>query len=253
MTTPTLSDQLRAIVDAVDTPTFADIRSHEARPHPRGPRTRVVLAFGAVLVIVALGAVVVALLREGGSTPPTSRPDQLHLQPDVVETLPPDCVITTEVGPGCEMGPKDASRYVGSEVREPSGMPTGWEPFAETLRVYQGPGAGLPQGVDSVALYVRAWGPPGSDFTTMGDCGVYVQVRQRLALPGEDPASTGATAIPLGNGTVAHGQPPTAGCGDATTGFGGEFAWVSGGRSFVVEGNGVTTDQLLAIARSLDR
>jgi len=247
MTTDTrspLPDQLRAIVDAVDTPTFADIRLHAVPSRTRTPRTRVAIALAAVLLLIAIGAGVVALVRDD------TTPRAGHTAP---ADVPSECVITTEVGSGCEMGPKDASRYVGFAVREPSGIPAGWEPFAEALRVYQGPAAGLPRGVDSIALYVRAWGPPGSDFTTVGDCGVYVQVRQRLALPGENPSRNGATTVPLGNGTVAYGQPPTAGCGDAATGFGGEIAWISNGRSIVVEGNGVTTEQLLAIARSLDR
>ncbi|MFN8028183.1 MAG: hypothetical protein U0W40_18020 [Acidimicrobiia bacterium] len=220
MSLDTLSDQLRAVVDAVDTPTFAEIRAHTTPPRTRSPRTRVAVALAAVLLVVVIGVGLAALLRDDTA-------DHAQTTP---AAIPAECMDRN----GCAMSATDASRILGFEVREPAGLPDGWVSLGARLRVFE-----------DVPLYVRAWGPPGTDLSAPEVCAPHVVTRERPAFSGEDPSRSG-TPYPLGNGTTAYGEAPDVGC------YHGSLGWVRDGRSFVVEGTNMTPGQLTDIARSID-
>ncbi len=253
MTTPTLPDQLRAIVDAVDTPTFADIRTHATVPQrTRSPRTRVAIALAVVLLLLAIGAGVVALLDRAEKTGPVRRP--------VATTMPTHCIITITNYAGCEMTAKQAQRYLGFRPRVPRNVPAGWVRQPSRLKIYrsQFDPASLPAGTTEVTEFFQTWAPPGSpavaDRPANVTCTPVLVVRQRMALVGEDALRTDAGTVDLGSGRVVNGTLGPTAClpGDPAAPYGDLF-WSDQGRYYSVTGNGIPNEQLLTIARSLDR
>lgn len=255
MTTDTrdpLSDQLRALVDAVDTPSFAEIRTHAAPPRTRSPRTRVAIALAAVIAFIALGAGVVALLDGTEKTGPVRRP--------VATTLPKDCIVTITNYPGCKMTAKRAQQYLGFRPRVPTNVPEGWVRQPSRLKIYrsQFDPASLPAGVTEVAEFFQFWAPVGTaplaghpaDMT----CSPNLVVRQRIALVGEQALRTEVGTVDLGNGHIVNGIVDQSACG--TGGAIGPYAnlfWATRGQYVSITANGIPNEQSLAIARSLDR
>jgi hypothetical protein len=248
-----LPEQLRAIVDGVDTPTFADIRVHASAPkRTRSPRTRVAIGLAAVLVFIALGAGVVAFLDRTENTDPARRP--------VATTVPTNCIITITNYAGCEMTAKRAQRYLGFRPRVPQNVPEGWVQQPSRLKIYrsQFDPASLPPGATEVTEFFQIWAPRGSppiaDRPAAFTCTPDLVVRQRMALVGEDALRTDAGTVDLGNGRVVNG---TLGPEACVTGGPvdphGDLFWDDQGRSCSLTTNDIPTDQILAIARSLDR
>jgi hypothetical protein len=256
MTTPTLPDQLRALVDQVEAPTFADIRAYAVTPraHRRAaaPRRRVVAALAAVLLLVAVSAVTFALVREDHD--PARRVGPAVTTGNV--ELPPDCVVTTTTSPGCDMTADEAAQFLGFQPRTPSGIPEGWVKIWSRLRVYRNPlpdgEAPLPAGVDNVGLFMQIWAPPGTDLNATGTCPDHLSVRERIMFPGEGTTRQGQV-VDLGNGTLATGSVESGtSCGGTLHDF-GMLSWYSDGEWIALESLGIPPDQVLAIARSVDR
>jgi hypothetical protein len=252
MTTPTLPEQLRVIVDAVDTPTLADIRVHASAPkRTRSPRTRVAIGLAAVLVCIALGAGVVAFLDRTEKTGPARRP--------VATTVPTDCIITITNYAGCEMTAKRAQKYLGFRPRVPQNVPEGWVQQPSRLKIYrsQFDPASLPAGATEVTEFFQFWAPRGTppiaDRPANFTCTQVLVVRQRMALVGEDALRTDAGTVDLGGGRVVNGRlEPTACLPGDPAAPSGDLFWSDQGRHYGVTGNGIPNEQLLAIARSLD-
>jgi hypothetical protein len=251
MTTPTLPEQLRALVDAVDTPSFAEIRTHAAPPRAQTPRTRVAIALTAVLVLITLGAGVVALLDRAEKTGPVRRP--------LATTLPTDCTITITNYAGCEMTAKQAQRYLGFRPRVPQNVPEGWVQQPSRLKIYrsQFDPSSLPPGADEVTEFFQIWAPPGTptvaDRPANFTCTPVLVVRQRMALAGEGDGQVAQPTVELGNGRVVNGTlGPTACLPGDPAAPSGDLFWSDQGRHYGLTGNGIPNEQFLAIARSLD-
>jgi hypothetical protein len=254
MTTPTLPDQLRALVDQVEAPTFADIRVRAATaPQHRNiaPRRRVVVALAAALAIVVAAAAIVALVRDGNGP---SR----HVEPAVTTgnaELPPGCLVTATTSRGCLMGPDKAAKFLGFQPRTPSGIPHGWVKVRSRLWVFRDrlPDVASPltAGADHVGMYVQIWAPRGEDLSPSGTCPNYLVVRETAPLAGEGTTAERQT-IDLGDGTVAVGNVEKGRCAgevhDSAT-----LGWTSDAEYVGLEGRGIARDQMLAIARSIDR
>ena len=247
---PIAPEQLRVLVDTVDTPSFASIVERAGSKEP-GRRQRPVLMAAAIAAAVALVVAAVVVLPRDGDGARTVRVPPA----DAPAALPDDCLITAQGQVGCEMSPADAGAHLGFDVRVPTGVPDGWVHVYENLKVYR-PGLSpepVPPGAD-VVLYNQVWAPPGTDLNAPGTCPTYLQVRERRAFDGEasSQAVLGA-AIDLGDGHVAFGEESSAACG---SGEGPVHAvsllsWESDGIWFSVLANGIPPERVRAVARSI--
>ena len=251
MTTDTLSRELRALVDAVETPSFADIRTHATPRRARSPRTRVAIALATVLVVVAIGAGVVALLDRTEKTGPVRRP--------VATTLPKDCIITITNYAGCEMTAKRAQQYLGFRPGVPMNVPEGWVRQPSRLRIYRSQSdPASATGAAEVTEFFQTWAPPGTptvaDRPANFTCTPVLVVRQRMALAGEGDGQVAQPTVELGNGRVVNGTlGPTACLPGDPAAPSGDLFWSDQGRHYGLTGNGIPNEQFLTIARSLDR
>lgn len=134
---------------------------------------------------------------------------------------------------GCPMDATEAARVLGIALPSPTAVPDGWEQVESRSALRYWPANG---DQPAVADFNEVWAPIGTDLDAAGATPTYVQLRRRVALPGE-PTSLG-TAQTLPDGRTVHRT-------------GNTVSWTTDGVTSRLSGYGVTDDDLLAIAASL--
>jgi hypothetical protein len=240
-------DQIRALVDAVATPSFGSIVDR-AEAADRGRRPRLVLVVATAAILVVLLAAVIVALRPGNDDSRTVRVPAA----DGPAPLSDECLISATAQLGCPMSAADAAAHLGFAVRAPTVVPGGWKHVRAYLKVYR---SGLspqpvPPGPD-VALYNQVWTEPGTDLDAVDTCPPYLQVRERLAFTGEEATSAGPP-VDLGGSVPAFGYVSTASCGTSgPTMTVGLLSWVSDGILITVVSNGVDRADLASVVNSI--
>jgi hypothetical protein len=214
----------------------------------------------AYVVVIAGAFLVTAVARSGGDTTGSSALSRRAGHPAVtaVQPLPAACVVATTGVPGCNVTPAEAAQYLGFTPERPAEIPPGIHLVSQDLRGIGAAETSAPSGRSTG--YFQRWAPVGALPGDAGNYQQYLQLRERAVVAGETTdCGPQSIATTLGNGlracvgtTAATVSGPVSGAapGDASPTPNTVIVWTSNGVWNLLEGAGVSREQLLQFAAS---
>ena len=234
-----MTDQLATrICDAIDAAappvTAAEAKQHRtpyaiAAAPPRHRHARRWVGAAAAVVVCAAGAATWSAVDRGDEVTTADPAGPAGTSP----TFDLTSCLAGQGSNGCPMDAPEAERILGIALPSPTAVPGGWESVESRSMLRYWPADG---DQPAVAEFNQVWAPTGVDLDAAGSTPTYVQLRRRVAVPGEPTAQGTEQTLPDGR-TVRRS--------------GNVVSWTSDGVTSRLAGYGVLDDDLLAIAASL--